>query len=541
MKLIHFATGFLLGAVLSIPLIFLSYLGNYFFAIPFAPFDLFDYLARILPARISSFFIDLMIAVIRGLHLGPTAGTAKFAEQIVSLILFILIAGILGIILTAFFSKKDWNKSISTGFLAGVLWFIAFLFIESGLGNLQQKPTTKILWLFVIFALWGFVLGLSLLQIFGTGRAETAGFSRVRRTFLYLGGTSIVAIIIGAFAGVNVLLSRRKAESVPEEVSTLIDPSQTSGPAASPPLKVLEQRIPPAPGTRLEVTTNRDFYRVDINTGLPPVDENTWRLKIDGLVDTPLNLTMAEVKSMPAIAQYITLSCISNPVGGDLISTAMVRGVPLKEMLKRAGVKPEANWAFIESVDGFYESVSPQAIEDERTILVFEMNGKSLPPAHGFPLRIYIPDLYGMKQPKWIIHIRAIAKPDSAHFGFWEDNGWSKQAVARTTSVIDTVDEKTAEPGADLIPIGGIAWAGGRGISKVEIQIDDGPWVQAELRDPPLSPLTWVQWRYNYPPKKGKHIARVRAYDGDGKLQILKSESSFPDGASGIDTYSFQI
>jgi hypothetical protein len=143
-----------------------------------------------------------------------------------------------------------------------------------------------------------------------------------------------------------------------------------------------------------------------------------------------------------------------------------------------------------------------------------------------------------MKQPKWIVSMNAIANDGS---GYWEDRGWSKEAIVRTTSVIDNVAVGQPDPNTGNLPIGGIAYAGDRGISKVEVQIDSGPWMAAELRDPPLNTLTWVQWRYDWPPTSGHHVAGVRAYDGTGALQVVRSEGSYPDGATGTDTFSFQV
>ena len=176
---------------------------------------------------------------------------------------------------------------------------------------------------------------------------------------------------------------------------------------------------------------------------------------------------------------------------------------------------------------------------DERTLLVYAMNGQALTNAHGFPLRIYIPDHYGMKQPKWITQLEVVDKLGS---GFWEDRGWSKTAIVQTTSIIDTrqVDPATLANGG-VFPLGGIAYAGARQIKKVELQIGDTPWVEVELRDPPVSPLHWVQWRYDWKPAAGTYQVRVRATDGDGNLQDPVSRGSLPEGATGLDEVNIQI
>jgi DMSO/TMAO reductase YedYZ molybdopterin-dependent catalytic subunit len=309
--------------------------------------------------------------------------------------------------------------------------------------------------------------------------------------------------------------------------------ADTTGPAASPPESVLADRIKPAPGTREELTSNADFYRIDINTQPPDVKGDTWTLQVDGLVDNPLALTIDDLRAFPAYSQVITLECISNPVGGDLISTARWTGARLKDVLDKAGMKPSAIEAYVTAVDGFYESIVMSDIMDPRTLLVYDMNGVPLPQGHGFPLRVYIPNRHGMKQPKWIEHIELI---DRHGPGYWVDRGWDAQAIVHTTSVIDAADTTLVDSGSDTIPVGGIAYAGARGISKVEVQIDDGPWVEAELRTPPLSPLTWVQWRYDWPYTSGRHSIQVRAYDGKGQLQVTERRPPSPSGATGIDS-----
>jgi len=165
---------------------------------------------------------------------------------------------------------------------------------------------------------------------------------------------------------------------------------------------------------------------------------------------------------------------------------------------------------------------------DPRTLLVYGMNGQTLPIAHGFPLRIYIPNRYGMKQPKWISRIEAI---DHDGAGYWVDRGWSQEARPQIISIIDAVAE---DAGADgRVRIGGIAWAGDRGIRQVEVQADEGAWATATLLTPPLGPLTWVLWRYDWPQQAGRHTFRVRATDSTGALQVGEPSDTQPNGATG--------
>jgi DMSO/TMAO reductase YedYZ molybdopterin-dependent catalytic subunit len=207
--------------------------------------------------------------------------------------------------------------------------------------------------------------------------------------------------------------------------------ARTSGPAASPQPGELEKRFPPVPGTRAELTQNSDFYRIDINLKPPSVDGRTWRLKLEGLVDRPLALSLDDIRSRPRQTQALTLSCISNPVGGDLISTSVWTGLPFKTLLDEAGLKPGVREIAIESADGFYESVPIAEATDPRTLLVYEMNGEPLATEHGYPLRVFIPGHFGMKQPKWIVRMEAIDHPGH---GFWVDRNWSPTAPVLTTS-----------------------------------------------------------------------------------------------------------
>jgi DMSO/TMAO reductase YedYZ molybdopterin-dependent catalytic subunit len=525
--------GILLGVLTGIVVIALTYVAERLAGLIFPPFSLFDFMTRVLPGAVVTFTIDLMVGIITGLNLGSTSTTAKLAEQSIALFQFVVLGGAFGGVLGALPQRRDSARLPAYGLGLGLLLAATFAGIQAFLGFAALGPVGSVVWLVAVFGGWGLALGWMLRGIFSTrSEVSTAGLSR--REALYLGVTVLVATIASAL-GLGFLLSARKP--APEPVAAPTPSSkETSGPAASPPQEVLAERIKPVPGTRPEITPAGDFYRIDINTRIPAVDGGSWQLEIDGLVDQPTTLTLEDIRARPSVSQYITLSCISNGIGGDLISTALWTGVRLKDLLDEVGLQPEAQALYIQAVDGYYETVIMEDIMDERTLLVYEMDGQPLPNEHGFPLRIYIPNRYGMKQPKWIVRMEAIAdKPQ----GYWVERGWSETAIMRTTSVIDVVTVESSNNGQSLM--GGIAHAGDRGISKVEIQVDDGPWQEAELRIPPLSPLTWVQWRFEATVPAGKHIARVRAYDGDGELQVLETNPSHPDGATGIYTFEFHV
>jgi DMSO/TMAO reductase YedYZ molybdopterin-dependent catalytic subunit len=303
---------------------------------------------------------------------------------------------------------------------------------------------------------------------------------------------------------------------------------------APPDLPNADDPVQPAPGTRPEYTPVEDHYQVSINLRAPVRDMAAWTLAITGLVDNPLTLTLDDIRNNYApIDRYVTLSCISNPVGGDLIGTTRWTGASLRAILNDAGLQPQARFLKITSADGFHETLDLSVLNtDERIMLCYAWDGQPLTEGHGAPLRIYIPDRYGMKQPKWITEIEAT---ETYEEGYWVRRGWDEVARMQTTSVIDTVatDALIEEGDRTLVPIGGIAHAGDRGISKVEVQVDDGAWVEAQLRGP-LSDTTWVIWRYDWPFQAGPHTFRVRCYEGGGVLQSERSRGAHPSGATGI-------
>jgi DMSO/TMAO reductase YedYZ molybdopterin-dependent catalytic subunit len=527
MRKISFIKAGLLGALIGGAAIGMSYIGQKAAAFPYLPFDIFEWVTRVLPGRIVAFVIDGMVTVIGKLHLGPTSSTAKLAEQGIALVQFLLTWVVFGIVLAAV-ARRRFKSVPLIGLVGGAFLWASTLVIEF-LRHLGLAAfLVAVVWLGVIVVGGGILLG-RMIAAASPIPTESARESTARRRFLHLAGLGSFAVIVTA-AGVSLLSKRSKKTVGRFDQEDLGLSAETSGPAASPLPGELRKRFDPVPRTRPEVTANPDFYRVDINLQPPIVDGETWNLKVEGLVDRPLVLSLQDIRKLASRTQAITLSCISNPVGGDLISTAFLTGVPFKEILEKAGLKESVQEIFIESVDGFYESVPLSEAMDGRTLLVYEMNGQPLAAEHGYPLRIYIPGHYGMKQPKWIKRMEAI---DHRGPGYWVDRGWSATASVKSTSVIDVVADKQ-RPEENSIPVGGIAYSGDRGISRVEIQVDDGPWEKTELREPALSPLTWVQWKYLWDSMPGRHIISVRAYDSAGNLQEIRDHGTFPDGATGI-------
>ncbi len=516
-----------LGTLTSIPVLALGYLAETIAGLPFTPFDLFDGLARILPGALLTIGIDALVSVITVLNIGPTSEVAKTAEQSMALLMFVAIGGAFGVLLR-WLGRDDHRQLMGYGVRAGAVLFGAFWLVSAAVGFAQVNVLWIGLWFAILYVSWGWSLGW-LIQRAGPALAGDPSSSLSRREFVGLLGGGVVTISVGSW-GVASLLEKEEPPA-PVRVEIL----DTSTLADSPSTEALAARISPAPGTRLEITPNQDFYRIDINTRKPRLVPETWRLELKGLVDRPLSLTLDEIRAMPPLSYHHTLSCISNRIGGDLISTTRWTGVRVRDVLELAGMHSTAEELFIEAADGFYESVPMSDLMGDRTIFAYAMNGVPLPEANGYPLRIIIPHRYGMKQPKWIVNMEVL---DREGRGYWVERGWSPEAFVRTTSVIDNVATEATDEEMGTVPVGGIAYAGANGISKVELQVDDGPWVEADLRAPSLSPLTWVQWRYDWPRETGRHVFKVRAYDGLGELQVIESNPVRPDGATGIHQLS---
>jgi DMSO/TMAO reductase YedYZ molybdopterin-dependent catalytic subunit len=288
------------------------------------------------------------------------------------------------------------------------------------------------------------------------------------------------------------------------------------------------------------VTPNDEFYVISKNSIDPTVDVNDWSLTITGMVDNKMTLNYDALTAMPTQQQYATLQCISNVVGGDLIGCALWEGVPLWNLLLQAGIQPGVKDIVLHAADGYQESIPIEKAQDPHVLLAFRMNGAILPNNHGFPARLVVPNIYGMKNVKWLTRIEPV---DHDFKGFWQQRGWSDEAIIKTMSRIDAPNNgATVSVKVDReVLIGGIAFAGNRGISKVEVRIDEGEWKEAELGKV-LSLLSWVQWKTTWePPVSAGYTIRVRATDGTGELQDETELAPAPNGASGWHTISSRI
>ena len=536
--------GAALGVLSSLAIIGLFYLGDQLFKFPFVPFDIFDWMTRTLPGGLIAFVIRTMVAIIAFLQgflpIGDTSTVAKLAEQAIAIFQLVGGGAIFGMAL-AWLNRERSRNLILYGQIGGLLLLAMTIVIVSNLND-SLSSGTGVLWLGLLFLAWGWGLAW-LVRESAPALADAPEARLSRRQFLAVSGAGLSAVALGSWGASRLFGSDSQAVAGTPTVAVLDenDPfgaSLTSGPAASPSPAELAARKPPARGTRPELTPTDDYYRIDINTRPAEIDGASWRLSVSGLVDRPLELSIDEIRAYPSQSQILTMQCISNTVGGDLTSSTRWTGVRFKDLLESAGVKANAAGALIKSVDGFFEFVVMDDIMDDRTLLVYDMNGEPLRVKHGFPLRVYVANRYGMKQPKWIESIEMVEERVD---GYWVVRGWSKEAVAHTVSVVDTVvvDPDLGENGSAIG--GGIAWAGARGISKIEVQVDDEDWQEAELIAPPLSSLSWILWRYEWPFEAGRHSLRARAFDGDGQLQESERSSARPNGATGYHSISIDL
>lgn len=539
MKQKNLLTSLLIGGLITAPLIATSYLGNQLFGLAFVPFDVFDWMTRLLPGPVITFGIDLMIDTLRFLGIN-VANTAKIAEQSIAILQYFGMGIVAGAVFFVVLKRLEVKTKLLSGIVIGALFGFPAMAISIGVGASTLNPILNLLWLLVLFLAWG----VGLIQISEKLRQfeatpaivpseaveKSASVQKVsRRTFLVLLGAGAATItVIGTGLGALLSSNERQGES-----GDTMAHGDAEGPKGKP-FPNADDPVIPVPGTRPEYTPVKDHYQVFIELEPTEIDGSTWKLPITGMVDNPLMLTLDDIRNnYPSRDQYVTLSCISGRIGTSLISTTYWTGVSVQDILADIGVQENARYLYITSGDGYYETVPLDLIySDPRIMFCYAWDGNTLPVGHGYPLRIWIPDRFGMKQPKWITGVEVT---DTYKKGYWVERNWDETAQVRTTSVIDTVavDHVVERGGQQYIPIGGIAFAGARGISQVEVRVDGGPWEQAQLRSP-LSETTWLIWRYEWPFQTGDHTFEVRCYTAEGELQILEEAPSRPAGATGI-------
>lgn len=346
-----------------------------------------------------------------------------------------------------------------------------------------------------------------------------------RRTLLQAGGALAIGSIAAGALG-RFLLERQRAPATAGGIPIAPEPKTLPGGAS------LASAGLEAAGLTPIVVPNAEFYRIDTAFIVPTVERDAWRLKVTGLVDRQVELSYDELVALPIVEQYVTIACVSNEVGGDLVGNAKWTGVPLRTVLDLAGVQASADQLVGRSVDGFTAGMPLEWVMDESRLpmIAVGMNGEPLPRIHGYPARLIIPGLYGyVSATKWLAELE-LTRFDQFE-GFWIPRGWAVRAPILTQSRID-VPRARASVAAGRVPVAGVAWAPDRGIRGVEVRVDGGAWEAATISTP-ISAATWVQWLYPWDATPGSHEVEVRAIDGAGEVQTDARSNPAPDGARG--------
>ncbi|HEX4788206.1 MAG TPA: molybdopterin-dependent oxidoreductase [Actinospica sp.] len=376
------------------------------------------------------------------------------------------------------------------------------------------------------------VLALRWLTILSLADSDAeAGPAERRRFLLGVLGSAAGALVAG-FGAKAWIDSRYNATAARAKV---VLPNAESAPA-EPPASV----HPDVQGLGPFFTPNSQFYRVDTALTVPQVDPGTWKLTVHGMVDRPFQITFDELLKYAFEEHDLTLTCVSNPVGGSYCGNARWLGTPLAPLLRRAGVRSGADMILSTSTDGMTIGSPVEAVLDGRqAMLAVAMNGEALPIEHGFPCRMLIPGLYGyVSATKWVTDINLTTFASSS--AYWTQNGWSPQGPVKTASRIDVPQNGATVP-AGTVVIAGTAWATHRGIAAVEVQIDGGSWAETTLATSD-TPDTWRQWSYRWADApKGSHTVKVRATDATGALQISTVQDVVPDGATGYHSINLQV
>lgn len=291
-------------------------------------------------------------------------------------------------------------------------------------------------------------------------------------------------------------------------------------------------------GQTAYVTANDSFYRIDTALVVPQVDPGAWRLRVHGLVEREVEIDLPLLLEQPMIEALVTLTCVSNEVGGYLAGNAAWTGWPVRELLDRAGPLPGADMVLSTSADGWTASTPLEVLTDERNaLLAVAMNGDPLPTQHGFPVRLVVPGLYGyVSATKWVVELKVTRFADDV--AYWTPRGWSPRGPIKTAARIDVPRRSAINPGETVIA--GVAWAQHRGIRRVEVRVDEGPWQDATLAEEP-SVDSWRQWMLPWDASPGNHTLTVRATDGEGEVQTEQRAVPAPDGASGWHTVQVRV
>ncbi len=487
--------GFAWGALAGLALVALMYVAGVFLGL------------RPLPQALSGPILALMPGFVFGFLIDTLQHAGKVVEEFGLIVAMIVGLGVLGAAWAV--ASRRWRLGQSALVFAAAGWLVVVVALlpisGDGFLGLTDGPTTPIIWA-LLFAIYGLILQMGAPQSL-PDQADPGRRRTIRAVPLAIGAASLGVL------GLRLL---------PDWYHAIFNPPEAG-----------------LRGLSMEITPIENFYIVSKNFGDPVVDEHGWTLSIDGAVDKPMNLSLSDLRALPSATEYVTLACISNNVGGDLMSTGSFTGVRLRELLALANPRASGTWAAFKARDGYAESLAMSLINGAPEVLVaYDLDGAPLPNAHGFPARIVLPGHYGMKGPKWLDSIQLV---DHESGGYWEMQGWDHNAVVKTTARFDVPRD------GDIVKLGtvslnGVAFAGTRGVNKVEYSTDGGKsWSAADFK-PPLSQLTWVLWSVAWTPGgEGSYELQVRATDGSGNPQDSKDSPSYPNGAAGYHTIRINV
>jgi DMSO/TMAO reductase YedYZ molybdopterin-dependent catalytic subunit len=461
---------------------------------------------------IGSAFIDRVPPWLKDLAISLFGTHDKTALRVGILIVVAALAAVGGILAV----RRYWAGALITIALSAVAVVAAFTRADSGQTGFLPSALAGVAALLVLRL---FSRRLEPLIDFPDDGVSRRGFLQLS-TGVALGSAAIA--VLGKVVGGNraAVADARKQLRLPQP------------PTLAPPAGVQ------ADGAVPWATPNADFYRIDTALSVPQIAPADWKLRIHGMVGKEIELTFDDLLKRPVVHKWVTLTCVSNEVGGDLIGNALWSGVLLKDLLEEAGPAPDADAIKSTSKDGFTAGTPlPTLLDDRQALLAFAMNGDPLPVEHGFPVRVVVPGLYGyVSATKWLVDIE-VTRFDQFE-GYWTPRGWSALGPIKLSSRIDTPGGKKVEPGQ--VTVAGVAWDQHVGVSKVEVRVDGGPWQEATLAtDPSID--TWRQWHWSWDAPRGNHVLQVRAFDATGKPQVEDSAPPAPDGSTGLHTVNVKV
>jgi DMSO/TMAO reductase YedYZ molybdopterin-dependent catalytic subunit len=484
--------GFGWGALAGLALVALMYLASLLLGLRPLPQLLNQPLLSLMPGFVFGFLIDTLQ------HAG------KVVEELGLIVAMIAGLGVLGSV-WALAGLRWHSQYLALGF-AGFGWLVVTAVLlplcGAGLLGLNDGPTTPLIWA-ALFAVYSVVLQLG---------GPSAGVDQGRRRLLSAMPLAIGAVSLGVL-GFRLL---------PDWYRAIFSPPEAALRGPSP-----------------EITPIENFYVVSKNFVDPTIAGQGWTLGVGGMVDRPMRLSLADLRALAASTEYVTMACISNNVGGELMSTGSFIGVRLLDLIAMASPRPQGTWVAFKARDGYSESLPMSLVQGAPEIIVaYELDGAPLPMNHGFPARMVIPGHYGMKGPKWLDSIDVVSQESG---GYWEQQGWDHNAIVKTTARIDVPSDGGLVK-LGVVSLAGVAFAGTRGISKVEYSTDGGSsWSTAPFKAP-LSNLTWVLWTADWTPaREGAYRLVVRATDGTGAAQDQRTAPSYPSGASGYHSIHVDI